>query len=75
MMMMMLMMMMTMIDVWSKRTGSNIIYDASAATMNVPIVAGDVVDDGGFDRPRFVRVSWYHYRRIPIEFHDPATSN
>ncbi|XP_011057339.1 PREDICTED: rhophilin-2 isoform X2 [Acromyrmex echinatior] len=25
--------------------------------MNVPIVAGDVVDDGGFDRPRFVRGS------------------
>lgn len=29
--------------------------------MNVPIVAGDLVD-GGFDRPRFVRVS--RYRQI-----------
>lgn len=25
--------------------------------MNVPIVAGDIVDDGGFNRPRFVRGS------------------
>jgi len=49
------------------------IYDATAATMNVPIVAGDVVDDGGFERPRFVRVSWYRW--VPIEFHGPATSN
>lgn len=29
--------------------------------MNIPIVAGDIVDDGGFNRPRFVRVSWYVY--------------
>jgi len=27
--------------------------------MNVPIVAGDIVDDGGFGRPRFIRVSFY----------------
>lgn len=32
--------------------------------MNIPIVSGDIVDDGGFDRPRFVRVSRYHW--VPI---------
>lgn len=36
-------------------------YERNNATMNVPIVAGDIVDDGGFNRPRFVRVSWYVY--------------
>lgn len=47
-------------------------YERNNATMNVPIVAGDIVDDGGFNRPRFVRVSWYVYYYaafILTEFH------